>query len=64
MILMIEIELDNAVFEEDEYEVKRILECLASRLPFPPHPTYEMILHDANGNHVGQGRIFEKKPSE
>lgn len=66
MKLKIEIELDNAAFEDNgPEEVTRILECLASRLPDPPALTgQELSCHDVNGNWVGYARIVKGKISE
>ena len=62
MKLVIEIELDNAAFEEGgTEEVARILESLASRLPEPLRDTNgELSAHDFNGNRVGFARIDEE----
>ncbi len=59
MKLRIEIELDNAVFQEDGIEeVTRLLDDVASRLPDPLDQTGgELVLHDANGNYCGFARI-------
>lgn len=59
MKLTIEIELDNAAFEEEgPDEVSRILANLAERLPCPLRDTDGcMSLHDLNGNWVGKARI-------
>lgn len=64
MRLEIELELDNAAFQDSPDEVKRILSELAEVLPFPPHATRlpggVYNLHDSNGNHVGEAVIVNE----
>ena len=52
MTLTIEIDLDNAIFEDaGAEEVKRILIDVASRIPDPPTRTLDRCsIHEANGN--------------
>jgi hypothetical protein len=59
MKLVIEIELDNAVFEDGGTdEVGRLLNDLPTRLPEPLEMTNgDLSLHDANGNWVGYAKI-------
>lgn len=59
MRLDIEIELNNAVFEDDGVaEVARLLEYIASVIPDPLAPTNsDLLLHDRNGNYCGFARI-------
>lgn len=59
MKLRIEIELDNAAFEDGgPGEVERILLDIASRLPDPLDETNgKLVLHDINGNWCGFARI-------
>lgn len=61
MKLKIEVELDNAAFDEEE-ELPRILVDLASRVPDPPALTgQDLSIHDSNGNWVGYARIAAGK---
>ena len=62
MKLVIEMELDNAAFEEaGAEEVRRILESVASRIPDTLHQTnVTLSLHDANGNWVGNAEITDR----
>jgi hypothetical protein len=59
MKLVIEIELDNAAFQDGgTEEVQRILDDLLSRLPEPLDGTGgDLVLHDINGNYAGKARI-------
>lgn len=59
MKLRIEMELDNAAFEDGgTEEVQRILDDLCGRLPEPLAQTGgDYSLHDINGNWVGKARI-------
>ena len=61
MTLFIEIELDNAAFEDGGCEeVSRILNGIGERLPDPLTTTNgDYSLHDANGNYVGFAAIRE-----
>lgn len=52
--IKIEFETNNAAFDEAyEWEVKRILERIASRLEVDPNCEYLPIM-DSNGNKVGE----------
>ncbi len=63
MKLTIEIDLDNAAFEDNGVnEVERILTDLCERLPTAPqygetHKDSGYMLHDSNGNYVGEAHI-------
>jgi hypothetical protein len=59
MLLRIELELDNAAFEDGgTEEVERILVDLCSRLPEPLRDTNgDLVLHDINGNYAGKARV-------
>lgn len=65
MKLRIEIELDNAAFEEPG-EIERILTDLPTRLPEsqPFSDIGEYSIHDVNGNWVGYARILRGTISE
>jgi hypothetical protein len=59
MKLTIEIDLDNAAFEDEGVdEIDRILGDIASRLPMPLRSTDgKLNLHDLNGHHCGTAEI-------
>lgn len=59
MKLLIEIDLDNAIFEDEgAAEVERLLLSVASRIPDPPAQTAgRYSLHEANGNYCGHFEI-------
>lgn len=61
MKLTITIQMDNAAFFEGEgFEIERILACVSKRLPLPLAPTQsDIIIHDINGNYVGDARIVD-----
>ena len=65
MKLRIEIECDNAAFDDNEGEIERILTDLGSRLPTGnPHLGDSYILHDANGNWVGYAKFMRGEAKE
>ena len=53
--------LDNAAFENREFEVSRLLELAAWRVK--EHSQFEGLLSDFNGNRVGSFRIDEEEGS-
>lgn len=60
MKLVIEMELDNAAFEDNHGgEMSRILRKFASKVEDHPTlcPPFEWALLDHNGNRVGKARI-------
>lgn len=59
MKLRIEVDLDNAAFQDDaEGEYERIFADVASRLPVPVRDTNgRLTLRDSNGNIVGHAEI-------
>lgn len=60
MKLTIEIELDNAAFEDGgAEEVGRILASVAERIPDPLAVSGELTLHDHNGNWCGRAEITD-----
>ena len=54
MKVTIEIQCDNAAFEDLNGEVSRILRVLAKRVDTSPKSLEDMRLMDLNGNKVGQ----------
>ena len=62
MKLVIEVNLDNAAFDDDQniHELRRIMDDLLERLPDPLDLTDGPLnLHDVNGNHCGEARIVD-----
>lgn len=60
MKLKIDIEMDNAAFEDKELEAARILADLASRMEtgqLGVEPGNRLALMDVNGNRVGEARV-------
>lgn len=57
MRTVIEIQMDNAAFEENgrDIEIARILRALAARIDGHSHfsPGHDQALRDSNGNEVG-----------
>ncbi len=58
-MIRIEIQTDNAAFQEGEPEVARILQTLVDRLEGRPTEP-EIYLHDLNGNLVGFYQVEEE----
>jgi hypothetical protein len=61
MKLTIEVDLDNACFEDDTVtSVRWVLGQVCDRMPYPLCATKAKInLYDPNGNHVGFAEIAE-----
>ena len=58
MLFVLEIECDNAAFENRNAEVSRILNELVYKLTIEPEDTLNFGLRDVNGNLVGGAEFF------